>query len=169
MSSKNANNTSCQLFSLICHTRSNTCPHEPWSYNSYIVCPGVVRHRHYCAAWLCSVVKHLCRSHLLTGHLSRIENVKYQRLNTLTRMLKCGNGIRNAYEWVQQSRQAKRFRGPVYGPILLEVECHNELHTWYLENQVGSKDPVTLDFCCMCYPGVWKFYLVVDMQALHFF
>lgn len=89
-----------------------------------------------------------------TGQLSHIDNVKTQRLETLTKILKCGDGIRKAYEWVQQTKQAGRFRGPVYGPILLEVECHNQLHTSYLENQIGSKDTITLAFCCTCCPGV---------------
>lgn len=49
--------------------------------------------------------------------------------------------MRDAYHWIQQTKQAGGFRGRVYGPILLEVECHNPLHTSYLENQVGSKGP----------------------------
>lgn len=129
------------------------------SSSSTIICHSVVKHRHYCALWLnsyCNVVKLLCRreSYLPTGLLSDIENVKYQRLGTLTKILKCGDGIRNVYEWVQQTRQAGGFRGPVYGPILVEVECHNQQHTWYLENQIGSKNVITLAVCCTCYPGV---------------
>lgn len=88
---------------------------------------------------LCSDLCGLEQPDLPTGQLSQIENVKYQRLEILSRILKCGFGMRDAYHWVQQTKQAGGFRGPVYGPILLEVECHNPLHTSYLENQVGSK------------------------------
>lgn len=89
---------------------------------------------------LCSYLCGFEQPDLLTGQLSQIDNVKYQRLDTLSRILRCGDGMRDAYHWIQQTKQAGGFRGPVYGPILLEVECHNALHTSYLENQVGSKD-----------------------------
>lgn len=75
---------------------------------------------------------------LPTGRLSQIDNIKSQRLDTLSRILRCGDGMRKAYEWVMQAKQAGRFRGPVFGPILLEVECQDQQHTRYLENQVPS-------------------------------
>ena len=84
-----------------------------------------------------------CEAQLPTGRLSQIDNVKLQRLDTLSRILRCGDGLRKAYEWIAQTKQAGRFRGPVYGPILLEVECQDEQHTRYLENQVSSMDNIT--------------------------
>ena len=44
-----------------------------------------------------------------------------------------------AYEWVLHAKKAGQFRGPVYGPILLEVECGNQQHAIYLEQQCPSK------------------------------
>ncbi|KAL3130540.1 hypothetical protein ABBQ38_008351 [Trebouxia sp. C0009 RCD-2024] len=70
------------------------------------------------------------------GRLSQIDNIKSQRLDTLSRILRCGDGMRKAYDWVAQTQQAGRFRGPVFGPILLEVECQDQQHTRYLESQV---------------------------------
>lgn len=68
-----------------------------------------------------------------------MDNVKHQRLGTLNRILRCGDGMRTAYEWIMQAKKAGQFRGQVYGPILLEVECRNQQHTTYLENQCSSK------------------------------
>ena len=68
-----------------------------------------------------------------------MDNIKHQRLNTLSKILRCGDGLKKAYDWIAQARQAGQFRGPVYGPILLEVECSNKQHTTYLEQQCSSK------------------------------
>lgn len=96
----------------------------------------------------CHDVQQHCRltAWLPTVRLSQIDNVKTQRLETLSRILKCGDGMRKAYEWIAQTKQAGRFRGPVFGPILLEVECQDQQHSRYLENQVSCIHTITQCF-----------------------
>lgn len=49
------------------------------------------------------------------------------------------DGLREAYQWINQARQEKRFRGPVYGPILLEVQVQDKQHAAYLESNCSCK------------------------------
>jgi hypothetical protein len=46
-------------------------------------------------------------------------------------------GITSAWKWLQENRP--RFRGAVYGPIALEVECPDPQHVQYLEQHVGGE------------------------------
>ncbi len=46
-------------------------------------------------------------------------------------------GISNAWRYVQANKG--RFRMPVYGPILLEVDCPDALHLRCLEQQVAGE------------------------------
>jgi len=46
-------------------------------------------------------------------------------------------GIARAWHWLQQNKT--RFRGPVYGPIAVEVECPDRFHVQCLEGQVGGE------------------------------
>lgn len=61
-----------------------------------------------------------------------MDNVKAQRLATLCQRLN-RDGIRKAYEFVMAGNRSGRFRGVVYGPILLEVQIQNKQHGIYLE------------------------------------
>ena len=54
------------------------------------------------------------------------------------------NGIGRAIDWIQGNRA--RFRGPVHGPIALEMECVRAVHAKMLESQI---------------PRVWMSYFVV--------
>ena len=67
-----------------------------------------------------------------------MDNVKNQRLGTLCRITRCGDALVKVYEWVQLASQQGRFRGPVYGPILLEVQCQDPQHIKYLEQNCPS-------------------------------
>ena len=81
-----------------------------------------------------------------TGQLSQMDNIKTQRLRELGRRLHVGDTLLQAYEWVQQASQQGRFRGPVYGPIILEVQCQDPQHIKYLEQ------------ACSCMPFSFHFF-----------
>ena len=46
-------------------------------------------------------------------------------------------GIIEAWQWVQANQA--RFRGRVYGPIAVEVECPDPQHLQYLEQHVSGE------------------------------
>lgn len=72
------------------------------------------------------------------GQLNEMDNVKAQRLATLCQRLN-RDGIRKAYEFVMAGNRSGRFRGVVYGPILLEVQVQNKQHGIYLEENCPRK------------------------------
>ena len=74
-----------------------------------------------------------------TGQLNQLENVKTQRLKTLGYRIQNPQGLKAAYDWITQARQEGRFRGPVYGPILLEVQVQDKQHAAYLEGSCPRK------------------------------
>lgn len=49
-----------------------------------------------------------------------------------------GAGLKKAYEWVMEGNRTGRFRGMVYGPVLLEVQCQDRQHITYLEQNCPS-------------------------------
>ncbi|PRW39176.1 Structural maintenance of chromosomes 5 [Chlorella sorokiniana] len=65
--------------------------------------------------------------------LRRIDSSKHQRLMALNNR---HNGILEAHRWLQANRA--RFRGHVYGPIAVELECPDQQHLKYLEQQIGG-------------------------------
>ena len=46
-------------------------------------------------------------------------------------------GITSVWRWLQENRP--RFRGAVYGPIAVEVDCPDSQHVQYLEQHVGGE------------------------------
>lgn len=48
-------------------------------------------------------------------------------------------GLKEAYDWINKAKQEKRFRGEVYGPILLEVQVQEKQHAAYLEGACPRK------------------------------
>ncbi|KAL4440548.1 hypothetical protein ABPG75_003549 [Micractinium tetrahymenae] len=65
--------------------------------------------------------------------LRRIDDAKMRRLRGLDQRYP---GISRAWQWLQQNRG--RFRGSVYGPIAVEVECPDPFHMQCLEGQVAA-------------------------------
>lgn len=78
----------------------------------------------------------------LENELENLENVKQQRLEWLRRMDK------HAYSAVQWLRKNKElFKGPVYEPMLLELNVLNPNHAIFVENTIPIRDRVA--FTCV--------------------
>ncbi|GBG67284.1 hypothetical protein CBR_g88572 [Chara braunii] len=77
-----------------------------------------------------------------SDRLEAIMNAKDQRLRLLAQRL--DRHIMQTYQWVQENRG--RFRGEVFGPVLLEVNVPQKEHAQYLEGHVPK--------------WVWKCYVV---------
>ena len=68
-----------------------------------------------------------------------MDNVKMQRLRALDHRLRHNGALVKAYEWIKAQSQQGRFRGPVYGPVLIEVQCSDAQHIKYLEQACPSE------------------------------
>ena len=79
----------------------------------------------------------------VTGQLTQMDNVKMQRLRALDQRLRHNGALVKAHEWIKQQSQQGRFRGLVYGPILIEVQCSDVQHIKYLEQACSS------ELCCL--------------------
>lgn len=77
--------------------------------------------------------------------LSQLADVRASRLQALERR---HSGISRAYDWIQKNRS--RFRGPVLGPVAMEIECPDPTHANMLEMQISN---------------VWMSYFVVLHQV----
>ena len=93
------------------------------------------------------------------GQLNEMDNVKAQRLATLGQRVN-RDGIRKAYEFVTAGNRSGRFRGMVYGPILLEVQVQNKQHGIYLEENCPRK--VNLPHA----NGLWNVQLLLAVYIL---
>ncbi|PSC71853.1 Structural maintenance of chromosomes 5 [Micractinium conductrix] len=65
--------------------------------------------------------------------LGRIDSAKMQRLRVLDQR---HHGMINGWKWVQANKA--RFRGPVHGPVAVEVECPDPFHVQCLEQSIGG-------------------------------
>lgn len=90
----------------------------------------------------------------LKGRQSQLENVRLQRLNALNAMRSL-SGIKYAADWIEQEAAKGRFRGQVFGPIAVEVECRDAEHVKYLDQH--------------CAADVWQSFVVLhpeDQEAI---
>ncbi|KAK9858828.1 hypothetical protein WJX84_008822 [Apatococcus fuscideae] len=71
--------------------------------------------------------------------IADLDNVKIQRLSALERTQP---GITEFYRWLEGNRE--RFQGPVYGPILLEIEVEDPACAAYLESTCGRTTKLAL-------------------------
>ncbi|KAK5648718.1 hypothetical protein RI129_003610 [Pyrocoelia pectoralis] len=78
----------------------------------------------------------------LENELENLENVKQQRLEWLRRMDKHAY---SAVQWLRNNKQI--FKGPVYEPMLLELNVLNPNHAIYVENTIPFRDRVA--FTCV--------------------
>jgi chromosome segregation ATPase len=76
--------------------------------------------------------------------LHQLGDLRASRLNSLERR---HQGISRAHAWIHQNRN--RFRGPVYGPVAMEIDCPDPSHANMLEMQISN---------------VWMSYFVVLHQ-----
>eukprot|EP00887_Chlorella_sp_A99_P002308 scaffold10.g2308.t1 len=67
------------------------------------------------------------------GRLRQLDDAKTNRLQTLERRT---TGITLAYRWVEANKS--RFRGQVFGPIAVHVDCRNPQHAAFLEQHVPA-------------------------------
>ncbi|KAL4856314.1 Structural maintenance of chromosomes protein 5 [Chlorella vulgaris] len=67
------------------------------------------------------------------GKLRQIDDSKMRRLQALNQRHR---NILAAWQWLQANKT--RFRYPVFGPVALEVECPDQQHLQYLEQQVAA-------------------------------
>jgi chromosome segregation ATPase len=65
--------------------------------------------------------------------LNQLGDVRASRLQALERR---NSGISRAYDWIQRNRG--RFRGPVLGPVAMEIECPDPTHANMLEMQISN-------------------------------
>ncbi len=72
------------------------------------------------------------------GCQSQLENVRLQRLNALNAMRSL-SGIKYAADWIEQEAAKGRFRGQVFGPIAVEVECRDAEHVKYLDQHCAGR------------------------------
>lgn len=77
--------------------------------------------------------QHEDEANRVKSQLTQMDNVKMQRLRALDQRLRHNGALVKAYEWIKQQSQQGRFRGIVYGPILIEVQCSDAQHIKYLE------------------------------------
>lgn len=80
-----------------------------------------------------------CEHNCCADQLSQIDNVKAQRLINLGRKMGNPQGLKEAVDWINAAKQRGAFRGPVYGPILLEVQVQDKQHAAFLEGNCPSK------------------------------
>jgi structural maintenance of chromosomes protein 5 len=76
--------------------------------------------------------------------LNQLGDMRANRLKALEHRF---SGISRAYDWIQKNRS--RFRGPVLGPVAMEIECPDATHANMLEMQISN---------------VWMSYFVVLHQ-----
>ena len=48
-------------------------------------------------------------------------------------------GLKDAYDWISRAKQERRFRGEVYGPILVEGQVQDHQHAALLEGSCPRK------------------------------
>ncbi|KAG7670314.1 hypothetical protein Ndes2437A_g04826 [Nannochloris sp. 'desiccata'] len=76
--------------------------------------------------------------------LNQLGDMRARRLQALEGR---HSGISKAYDWIHKNRD--RFRGPVLGPVAMEIECPDSTHASMLEMQISN---------------VWMSYFVVLHQ-----
>ena len=91
-----------------------------------------VRHLGLQSTWCCPA-----------GRQSQLENVRLQRLNALNAMRSLA-GIKHAADWIEQEAHKGRFRGQVFGPIAVEVECRDREHVKYLDQHCAGQEGLVL-------------------------
>ena len=67
--------------------------------------------------------------------LNRLSNDRMVRLNALDARF---HGISRAFDWVKANVQSGRLRGPVLGPIAMEIECPDAKFAQMLETQIAQ-------------------------------
>lgn len=65
--------------------------------------------------------------------LNQLGDSRMQRLRALDNRF---HGIGKAFDWI--SKNKSRFRGPVLGPVGMDIECPNPLHANMLEMQISN-------------------------------
>lgn len=78
---------------------------------------------------------HLKRTREQLQHqLVELKKVKTQKLNAMRRF---DESTARAYEWLEQGNNRSRFKGPVVGPISMEISAKEPKYALYLENAIG--------------------------------